>query len=67
MPDVPLLLNDKANTDEQARLLVSRLPAGGLFDLFCAQADHESRYLLGREHDESPAPPWELGQPRQVR
>ena len=42
--DAAFLLSElhTADADDRARLLISRLPAGGLFDLFCAQAEHES-------------------------
>jgi hypothetical protein len=34
------------------------LPAEGLFDLFCEQANQQVPYRFGREPDGTPAPSW---------
>ena len=47
-----------ADAEEQVSTLVDRLPAGGLFDLFCEQANHQVVYRFGREPDGTPAPSW---------
>ena len=39
--------------------MVSRLPAGGLFDLFCAQDNQGALYRFGREPDGNPTPRWD--------
>ncbi|WP_431971590.1 hypothetical protein [Nocardia sp. bgisy134] len=44
--------------DQPYRVLVARLPAWGLIDLFMAQSDHWARYRFGREPDGSIAAPW---------
>ena len=45
----------ETGADQQAKLLVDRLPAEGLFDLFQQQAGHEGRYRFGREAVRIPA------------
>jgi hypothetical protein len=42
----------------QVSILIDRLPAEGLFDLFCKQASHQVLYRFGREPDGTPAPSW---------
>jgi hypothetical protein len=48
----------KAGASSEARLLVSRLPAGGMFDLFCAQNSQRALYRFGRDPDGNPTPSW---------
>jgi hypothetical protein len=47
-----------ADAEGQVATLVDRLPAEGLFGLFCEQADHQVIYRFGREPDGTPAPSW---------
>ena len=49
----------EAGAEEQVTLLVDRLPGEGLFDLFCAQGNHQALYRFGRNPDGSPAGPWD--------
>ena len=48
----------EASADEQAKVLVERLPVEGLFDLFLRQAGHEVPVRFGREADGNPASSW---------
>ena len=48
----------QAQAQEQVGVLVDRLPGAGMFELFCAQGDHQERFRFGREIDGRPAPPW---------
>jgi hypothetical protein len=48
----------QANTAGQAAALIERLPAAGMFNLFCEQADRQDRFRFGREADGSPAGQW---------
>lgn len=47
-----------AGADEQASVLIGRLSAEGMFNVFCGLNDHRARYRFGREPDGSPAPSW---------
>jgi hypothetical protein len=47
-----------AGTEDQAQVLVDRLPAEGHFDLFCCRDDNRTRYRFGREPGGNPSPPW---------
>jgi hypothetical protein len=38
--------------------VVDRLRVEGRFDLFSNEADHRTRYRLGRELNGTPAPSW---------
>jgi hypothetical protein len=49
----------EAGAREQATALAERLPAAGLFDLFCQQQDRRDRFRFGRETDGRPAEPWD--------
>ena len=49
----------EAGAREQATALAERLPAAGLFDLFCQQQDRRDRFQFGRETDGRPAEPWD--------
>ena len=49
----------RAGAEKQATLLVDRLPGEGLFNLFCAQGNHQALYRFGRNPDGSPAEPWD--------
>jgi hypothetical protein len=56
---VPLLRAlRKEGANHQHETLVNRLPAEGLFDLFCREPRHENLYRFGREPDGNPAPAW---------
>jgi hypothetical protein len=61
LADADHLLDElrKAGVGEQAKLLVCRLPEGGLFDLFLSQDQRQDLYRFGREQDGTPAPPWD--------
>ena len=48
----------KAGADTQVRTLIDRMPAEGLFSLFCEQAGRQIKYLWGRAPDGNPAQPW---------
>ena len=48
----------EAGAKQQAETLTDRLPAEGLFDLFCKQSGHTGLYRFGREPDGSPALSW---------
>ena len=42
----------------QAAKLIERLPAAGMFQLFCEQEGHRGQFRFGRETDGRPAKPW---------
>ena len=48
----------EAGVQEQAKVLIDRLPGAALFKLFREQEDHQERFRFGREADGSPAEPW---------
>ena len=58
--DVAALLRElrKAGAQEQAEALIDRLPAAGMFQLFCEQEGHQERFWFGQEADGDPAGPW---------
>jgi hypothetical protein len=47
-----------AGARAQAAELIERLPAAGLFGLFCRQEGREEQFWFGREADGRPARPW---------
>jgi hypothetical protein len=49
----------RTGAETQAGKLVERLPAGGLFHLFCQEGDNRIRYRFGREPGGKPEPPWD--------
>ena len=57
---VALLLDRlrKVGAQNQVTLLVDRLPGEGLFELFCAQGNHQALYRFGRNPNGSPAESW---------
>ena len=48
----------QVSASAQAAELTERLPAAGLFKLFCRQEGRESQFRFGREADGRPAKPW---------
>jgi hypothetical protein len=46
------------DAEGQVSILIDRLPAEGLFDLFCELAGHQVIYRFGREPGGTPAPSW---------
>ena len=48
----------EVGADEQAAVLVCRLPAAGLFRLFLMQHDNGGQFRFGREADGTPAARW---------
>jgi hypothetical protein len=42
----------------QAAELIERLPAAGMFQLFCEQEGHAEKFRFGREADGRPAKRW---------
>jgi hypothetical protein len=48
----------QARAQAQAARLIQRLPAAGMFQLFCEQEGHEKQFRFGREPDGRPAAPW---------
>jgi hypothetical protein len=57
---VPRLLDTllEARTSAQAAELIERLPAAGMFQLFCAQEGRGEEFRFGRETDGRPAKQW---------
>jgi transcriptional regulator with XRE-family HTH domain len=43
---------------EQVNVLISRLPAAGMFELFLAEEGQQERFRFGRESNGRPAEPW---------
>jgi hypothetical protein len=49
----------KAGAQAQAAQLIKRMPAAGMFDLFCKQEEGRAeQFRFGREADGRPAKPW---------
>lgn len=48
----------KGERDEQAGELIDRLPAEGMFDIFCQEQPNWGQYRYGREPGGLPAPSW---------
>jgi hypothetical protein len=48
----------KVGTRAEAAEVIERLPAAGLFELFCEQEGRAEKFRFGRKADGTPAKPW---------